>query len=191
VAEEPGKFDPRAAGLLLREKRGILPPQAVLRLLSLRPGQRLLDLGCGPGYFALPAAEAVRPGGVVAAVDVQPEMLDILRQRLPPDLPLLPVACREVELPFPDALFDAALAAHMLGECRDPVATLREVRRVLAPAASLLVVEWRPGPDAIGPPAGSRRTAEEVWRLLEAAHFRPSLVPSLGPHHYGLLAEPC
>lgn len=59
-----------------------LPSAAVLERLALRPGMRVADVGAGTGYFALPMARAVVPGGEVFAVDVQPEMLQQLGARL-------------------------------------------------------------------------------------------------------------
>ncbi|RUM88282.1 MAG: methyltransferase, partial [Thermodesulfatator sp.] len=58
------RFDPRKKHKLeSEERRRLLPPEAVLELLELTPGETLVDLGCGPGYFALPAAERLGPKG--------------------------------------------------------------------------------------------------------------------------------
>ena len=57
-------------------------PDEVLRLLDVKPGQTACDIGAGPGYFALRLARAVGPRGHVFAVDVEPRMLDVLRDRI-------------------------------------------------------------------------------------------------------------
>jgi ubiquinone/menaquinone biosynthesis C-methylase UbiE len=172
----------------LVEKAGILPPEAVLRHLDLAPGHRLLDLGAGPGYFAVPAARLVTPGGVVVAADVQPAMLDALMGRLREALPVVPVHTTESALPFPDRFFDAALAAHVLGECVAPKSLLEEVRRTLRPGGRLLVVDWRPDAHGPGPPAGDRLAPDTVSRLLREAGFTAPILPEVGPHHFAALA---
>src|ERR687885_2285006 len=67
--------------LLTDERRAKLPPEATLRAAGVASGQTVVDVGCGPGYFTLPAAELVGPRGKVYGVDVQPEMVEACRQR--------------------------------------------------------------------------------------------------------------
>ena len=54
---------------------------ALIRKMDLKPGQKVADIGCGSGYYSRRMAEAVGEGGTVFAVDVQPEMLAILKQK--------------------------------------------------------------------------------------------------------------
>src|SRR5579883_2360045 len=71
------------------ERERWLPTADVVQQLGLQPGMHVADIGAGTGYFAIPMARAVSPGGRVFAVDVQPEMLDLLRARLEPSLPVV------------------------------------------------------------------------------------------------------
>ena len=67
---------------LLRETRENEENGALLRRwLAVQQGQVVCDLGCGNGYHTLPLAEAVGPTGKVLAVDLPPQMLQLLRQR--------------------------------------------------------------------------------------------------------------
>jgi SAM-dependent methyltransferase len=70
------------------ERKKSLPVDVVVSRLGLHPGARVADVGAGTGYFAIPMAHAVGSRGRVFAVDVQPEMLDQLRRRAEPNLPL-------------------------------------------------------------------------------------------------------
>src|ERR1700745_3894965 len=91
-------FDPASAHKLENPERLTwMPPDEVITLLALESGNDVADIGAGTGYFALPMAKAVDPGKVYA-VDLQPEMLNLLRQKLS-----APGAVRNVELVEGDA----------------------------------------------------------------------------------------
>jgi len=56
-------------------------PSLLLKALKLKPGMTVVDLGAGSGYLTFPMAKMVSPGGKVLAVDIQPEMLAIIKQK--------------------------------------------------------------------------------------------------------------
>jgi SAM-dependent methyltransferase len=103
-------------------------------LPHLKPGMRLLDLGCGPGTISIGFAEVLTPGEVVG-VDAQPAQVESARKLAAENA--VTNATFEVadahELPFPDNSFDAAFAHVVLMHLREPVRALSEVRRVLRP----------------------------------------------------------
>jgi ubiquinone/menaquinone biosynthesis C-methylase UbiE len=100
----------------------------------LRPGMRVLDLGCGPGSITLGLAETVAPGEVIG-VDLQPsqvaqaQALGAARGMMNARFEVADV----YRLPFPDGSFDAAFAHVVLMHLREPVRALAEMRRVLRP----------------------------------------------------------
>lgn len=103
-------------------------------LPHLRPGMRLLDVGCGPGTITLGLAEAVGSGEVVG-IDAQPSQVEIARALA--EERGVTNATFEVagvyRLPFPDRSFDAAFAHVVLMHLHEPVRALTEVHRVLRP----------------------------------------------------------
>ncbi len=105
----------------------------------IRPGEAVLDLGCGAGFDACVAAMTVGPTGRVAGVDLSPEMLVVAeRGRAAAGLPHVEFRQADVEvLPFPDASFDVALSNGVLNLIPDKPAALREVFRVLKPGGRL------------------------------------------------------
>jgi ubiquinone/menaquinone biosynthesis C-methylase UbiE len=112
-------------------------------ILDPKPGERVLEVGPGTGYYSLPVAGWLEPGGRLDVLDVQQEMLDHTleragRQNIPNILPTLADA-RSV--PFADGTFDAAYLITVLGEIPDQGAVLRELRRVVKPAGRIVVGE--------------------------------------------------
>lgn len=142
-------------------------------LPHLRPGMRLLDLGCGPGSITAGLAAGRRAVGV----DFAPMAIEAV-----------PVAAADAAaLPFPDACFDALYANALLQHVADPLAVLREARRVARPGAVIGVgdADWggvlmHPADPALDRgqairaalrPGGEVRVGRRLRSLLTAAGF--------------------
>ncbi|QJA06500.1 methyltransferase domain-containing protein [Thermosulfurimonas marina] len=164
------RFDPREKHKLeSEERRKHLPPEAVLDLLELSLGETLVDLGCGPGYFALPAAERVGPQGQVFAVDVEEEMLRALEEKLPSRgvSNVKTVRSETYRVPLPDGVAEALLLAFVLHEVESPKRLAAEASRLLRPGGRVLVLEWQRKETPMGPPLSERLTEEEVLEILK------------------------
>ena len=107
-------------------------------LAGVQAGQRLLDVGCGPGALT---AELVRRAGADAVLAVEPSasFAAAVRERLPGvDVRQSPAE----QLPFPDGAFDAALAQLVVHFMTDPVQGLREMGRVTRPGGIVAACVW-------------------------------------------------
>ncbi|MGW5731818.1 MULTISPECIES: class I SAM-dependent methyltransferase [Streptomyces] len=144
--------------------------RAAASALGLRPGDRVLDAGCGTGR-ALPALrEVVGPAGIVLGADLTPAMLkaatdagrDRAGQLLLADVTRLPV--RDASL---DAVFGAGLISHL----PDPAPNLRELRRVVRPGG-VLALSHPIGRAALAARQGRQITADD---LRAEANLRPLL----------------
>jgi SAM-dependent methyltransferase len=127
-----------------RRLRDILAPQ---------PGERILEVGPGTGYYTLDAARWVSPGGRVDILDLQPQMLEHTLGRADHHGLTNIVAARgdAQGLPYADSSFDAAFLTAVLGEIPDQDAALGELARVLAPGGRLVVGELFGDPHWVRP----------------------------------------
>ena len=105
-------------------------------LPGIRPGQRVLDVGCGPGALA---AELVSRAATVSAVEPSASFAAAVRARLP-EVDVR--QCAAEQLPFADNTFDAALAQLVLHFMTDPVLGLREMARVTRPGGAVCACVW-------------------------------------------------
>jgi SAM-dependent methyltransferase len=110
----------------------------VLQALALRPGERVLELGCGGGACAYEAARFVGPGGLVSAIDISADQVAAARARC---AELAWVECRVADaasLPHGSGQLDAVYGVQVLEYVADLGKALRKIRRVLRPGGRLI-----------------------------------------------------
>lgn len=120
-------------------------PARMLQALKIKPGQTVCDFGCGNGYHTLQLAKRVGPQGVVYAVDIQPEMLELLAERAESrGMENIKAVLPTAEDPgMPAATFDLVLMVDVYHELSDPEPILATVRASLKPEGRLVLAEFR------------------------------------------------
>jgi arsenite methyltransferase len=116
----------------------------VSEALAVQPGERVLDVGCGPGFYAEELLEVVGPSGSLVGVDASPQMLAVAAKRCER---FDNVAFHEGDataLPVDEASIDAALCVQVLEYVADPTAALAQMHRALRPGGRVVVwdVDW-------------------------------------------------
>jgi len=133
----------------------------LIEALDPQPGDTVLEVGPGTGYYSLPVAERLEAsGGRLVLADLQQEMLDHVLRRRPG---LEAHRADATDLPLADASVDAAVLVCVLGEVPDQEAALRELHRVVRPGGRLVVGELLGDPHWVAPGALRRRATLAGW----------------------------
>ena len=168
-------FNPSLADRLEDPERLLwLPPAAVIRALSIQPGDTIADIGAGTGYFSLPLAKAAGPLGLVFAVDSQAEMLGRLQYKLDTGCisNIRPVLAEADSTSLPDVSCNLVFLAKVWHEIADRVAVLMEAKRILKSGGRIAVLDWRPDVEPKpGPPLHHRISASDTVDSMQSAGF--------------------
>ena len=117
----------------------------LLKILRVKPGQTVCDMGCGNGFYAVPLARLVGETGKVMAVDIQPEMLDLLKERAAAEKikNIEPVLGTVVDPKLKAGSIDVMLLVDVYHEFSHPEHMLQAIRRSLKPTGRVALVEFR------------------------------------------------
>jgi ubiquinone/menaquinone biosynthesis C-methylase UbiE len=133
-------------------RRKVQPPDKLIARSGIKPGMKVLEVGCGSGAYTTFVARAVGPQGKVYALDIQPGMLAQLGRKLEREenadiKNIETIQASAYELPFEDESLDLVYMITVLQEIPDRHKALAECWRVLKPDGILAVTEFFPDPD--------------------------------------------
>jgi SAM-dependent methyltransferase len=137
-----GHADVEVRRLLLQGRLYNDYTEHALRLAGLRPGMRVLDIGCGPGDVSLIAARLVGPTGTVLGVDAAPEIIELARSRAAEQgLPTVHFTQAAIDTIALDEPVDAVIGRLILMHLPDPAATLRHLSSFVRPGGVVAFAE--------------------------------------------------
>jgi ubiquinone/menaquinone biosynthesis C-methylase UbiE len=172
------------------ERRKILPPEITLEKLQLQTGDIVADVGCGIGYFSIPAAVIVGEMGKVYAMDISDEMLREVQERAREKN----VANIEMIKTFENSLIVAdesityVFICNVLHETENISSFLEEVKRILVGEGKVAIIDWMKKESHIGPPMDHRIAEEELLGMLNNMEFRVIEKIDIGNEFYGIVA---
>ncbi len=178
----------------MAQPESFLRPDQFWSDLDLRTNQTVIHLGCGPGFFLLPAARIVGKHGQVIGVDIREDMLretegqarreglsDIV-QTIRSDLEQGPTKSIKANIA------DWTLLVNILPQA-DPKKILREAKRVTKTGGIIIIVEWLLSQATIGPPVANRITRSEILSIIDELKLTLYKTFSPSSYHYGLLIK--
>jgi precorrin-6B methylase 2 len=141
----------------------------LLEALDLKPGMVVADIGAGTGYLSRRMAAAVAPGGQILAVDVQPEMVSLLRQlaRQSGMSNIVPSLGAEDDVKLGASTVDLAIMVDVYHELAFPHEVLESVVRALKPGGQVVFVEYRAEDPRVPIKALHKMTEAQVRREAE------------------------
>ena len=162
----------------------------ILGSIGVGEGETFVDIGCGDGFFALPAAVLVGPTGVVYGIDIDEGRLTRLSvQAREQGIWNIRLVRGEAEETVPcEGCADIVFFGTCLHDFVDPVTVLQNARLMLKPGGVLVDLDWKKEEMPIGPPLRIRFSEQEAAALITGAGFLVrDIVPS-GPYCYLLTA---
>jgi ubiquinone/menaquinone biosynthesis C-methylase UbiE len=164
-------------------------PEDVVRALALKPGQTACDIGTGTGYFALRLAKEVAPGGFVYAVDVEPRILEVVRERMKEGgtRNVTPVLGMYDDPLLPSGLCDLILIVNTYGQLADGPGYLRRLKRSLRGGGRLVDIDFQKKETPVGPATAQRVAREDFLKEAAAAGFTPVAEHTFLPYQYFLV----
>lgn len=161
-------------------------PDVVFSAMNLSLGETFLDMGCGPGDYAIKAAEIVGSGGKVIAVDTSSAMTGALSARSEQEglanvMTITADITRPVELDDASVdvcFFSTVLHCFRLEEVGDAV--FKEVRRILRTGGRMVVIECKKEALPFGPPLEMRLSADEITAVAARTGFTTAGYRDLG-----------
>jgi ubiquinone/menaquinone biosynthesis C-methylase UbiE len=172
------------------ERRKWQNPETILGEAGLRKGLIFIDIGCGSGFFSIPAAKVVGPQGKVYALDIDQQAISLLQKRAAAEnLKNIETEAGNAE----DCLFcegcaDIVFFGIVLHDFNDPAKVLLTAKKMLKATGRVVDLDWKREPMDIGPPLQIRFDEKQAMRLIEKAGFKIDSVRDVGSFQYIIVA---
>lgn len=167
------------------ERRKTLPPKETLLRFGVNDNGILLDVGCGMGYFTIPAAGILTKHKAIG-IDIMPEVLDMAMDRTKDISNIEFLKSEEYKFPVEDKCIQYVLISNVVHEVEDRIKYLKEALRVKKQEGYLLIIDWEKKEMQIGPDVNERISREEMKGLCSEAGFELVEEIDISSSYYGL-----
>jgi ubiquinone/menaquinone biosynthesis C-methylase UbiE len=184
------KFEPKNMNKLYNEwRRQNLPPLPTIEKLGLTPSDIVADIGCGIGYFSIPAAEILNVRNKVFALDTSEEMLaEVEKRAAVANLSnVVTIKTEEYNLKLPDESVTFALLVNVLHEIEDKNKFIEDIKRILKVGGKLAIIEWEKTLIDMGPPLNHRIGKEEVENIIRKYEIKGISSMNFSEEFYGIV----
>jgi ubiquinone/menaquinone biosynthesis C-methylase UbiE len=172
------------------KRREMLPVNKVLTEIGLNAEDRFADIGCGIGYFSIPAAEVVGTKGVVYALDVKEEMIEVLDEKIEENnlYNIRAIITDEYDFKLENKSVSYAFICTVFHEIEDRIKFLKETKRILIDGGRIAVIEWIKRESDLGPPVNHRLDSNDVKQELQNCGFKDLNYIELNEEFYIVMA---
>lgn len=162
------RFNPKKADKLVDPKRKeLINPEKIIELLEVKEGDIVADLGAGNGFLTIPMAE--KTNETVYAVDIEPQMLELLKERANDfgvkDIHTVVSDLEEIKLE--NQTVNKVVVAFVLHEVPNLTKALDEMKRILKENGKVLILEWEAVESESGPPLHERIPSDKLANTFE------------------------
>lgn len=186
------KFDHKKMSKLDNPQRRLeIPPLETLGLLGLTKGDNVADVGCGIGYFSIPAANIAGNSAIVYALDISQKMIDEVEKK---SVELLlsnikAIKTNEYELKLDDFSVDFIIMCNVLHEVEDKDRMMDEITRILKNGGRFSMIEWEKIQGVSGPPVEERVPFEDIAVILSEKGYCDINKHLISEKFYGVTAR--
>lgn len=170
-----------------------LNPAAVVAQTGLMQAQVVADLGCGNGFYVLPAAQMVGREGVVYAVDAKENSLaatiSIANQFGYKNVKVVKADLSQPLTDIVESSCDLVIVGSILHEIKQKEALIKNIYRILKPGGRVVAVEWKRTATPFGPPLNMRLEQQALEIMLMQAGLHKSKELQADGYHYAVLFE--
>jgi len=187
------KFD-RQTNILSKRSlsKRFMNPDRTLRDIEVKKGDVVADLGCGSGFFVIPASTIVDSGGKIYAVDILSSELEKIKgnaktyglwniEYIQADLEV------EKGTGIPSASVDIVIISNTLSQTQRDDKVIEEANRILKPKGKLVIIDWDKVKTSFGPRLEDRPEKENIIGIAKGIGLKLEKNLETGLYHYGLI----
>ena len=167
------------------KRRQQMPPEETLRKFHFDKSGTLLDIGCGIGYFSIPATNVLSQGNVIG-LDIMPEMINIAKERAINIYNIEFLKSEEYSFPIKDDSIDYIFISNVIHEIEDKHKYFNEIKRVLKTDGLLCIIDWEKKETKMGPSINERISKEDMIKICTSSNFTHLEDVDINMDHYGL-----
>lgn len=173
------------------ERRKWQDPEAILTDIGVKPLSVFVDIGCGDGFFTIPAARMVGDMGTVYAVDIDATAIGKLKEKADAEgLHNLALRVDKAEnTVFCRACADFVFFGIDLHDFANPAQVLANARKMLKLTGKVVDLDWKKIETPFGPPLAKRFSEERAVQMMDTAGFTIETVKEIKPYFYLVVAR--